>query len=315
VHEATAQLPAAHPATPLLTEHIRPQPPQCEPEVFRFVSHPLVGSMSQLPKPAVHAPNVQEPIAHEAAAEAKLQRRPHTPQLEDDVCRSASQPLDVIPSQSPRPVMHIDVPHVPMLHEAVDPIGAAHAFPQRPQWFGFTVVIVSQPLLGFASQSPVPAGQPEIPHTPIVHDAVAPIAGHALPHIPQWVTELLSSVSQPLAAIPSQSPKPVSQLATAHIPIAHEAVAWGSMHRLPQRPQLFMSVARRTHSPMQDIVPAGQLLRHIPSEQKSPIVHALPQRPQLDAESDVSTQRSPQSVSPPAQGRHSSTPAWHRSPV
>jgi hypothetical protein len=75
-------------------------------------------------------------------------------------------------------------------------------------------------------------------HVPLVHDA--PVA-QAVPHAPQLAT-VLSGVSQPLAALPSQFPKPGRHDKTVHAPPAHADAAFGRLHTLPHRPQLFTSV-------------------------------------------------------------------------
>jgi hypothetical protein len=67
---------------------------------------------------------------------------------------------------------------------------------------------VSQPLDALPSQSPKPALQVKS-HLPALHVVVALArAGQAFPHIPQCVVDVFTLVSQPLDALPSQSPKP-----------------------------------------------------------------------------------------------------------
>lgn len=62
---------------------------------------------------------------------------------------------------------------------------AGHTTPQPPQLFAALDVSVSQPLAGFASQSPRFAPQTN-PHVPRAHTGVALArAGHALPHAEQ----------------------------------------------------------------------------------------------------------------------------------
>lgn len=66
----------------------------------------------------------------------------------------------------------------------------------------------SQPLASFPSQLPEPSKH-TIPQCPNVHTGIAPGDGHRIPHPPQWLKSVRVSVSQPLAAIPSQSAKPI----------------------------------------------------------------------------------------------------------
>ena len=73
---------------------------------------------------------------------------------------------------------------------------------------------------------------------------------HAMPHAPQWATVVAVPVSQPLAALPSQLPKPAAQLATAHAPAEQVGVALGRTQALAQRPQLATEVARLTSQPL-----------------------------------------------------------------
>ena len=94
---------------------------------------------------------------------------------------------------------------------------------------------------------------------------------------PQWVALVRVSVSQPLVALPSQLPKPVSQAATPHAPAAH---SWPVAQAFPHAPQWVVSLARVTHEPPHTLCPLGQLSRHMPSAQSSPAPQARPQAPQ-----------------------------------
>jgi hypothetical protein len=71
-------------------------------------------------------------------------------------------------------------------------------------------------------------------HTPDSHDCTVP---HTRAHVPQCVVLLVRSVSQPLAATPSQSPQPLAQT-DPHVPatqVATERVGTG--HRIAHEPQ------------------------------------------------------------------------------
>jgi hypothetical protein len=136
-----------------------------------------------------------------------------------------------------------------MAHPAV-PLGTAHARPQAPQWLGVLVVLTSQPLAALPSQSANPAAQVK-PQRPAAQAGVALSAPmHTVPQAPQWETLVPVLVSQPLAALPSQSPKPAAHIATAHWPIVQAAVALARSHRVVHAPQRLVSVLRLTSQPL-----------------------------------------------------------------
>ena len=70
---------------------------------------------------------------------------------------------------------------------------------------------------------------------------------HACPHAPQSCA-VESDVSQPFAALPSQSAYPGSQTGT-HWPASHRLAPWGLTHTLPQAPQLSVSLWRWASQP------------------------------------------------------------------
>ena len=146
----------------------------------------------------------QPPVEHAAVACGSEQVRPHIPQLVADVLRLVSQPLAAFASQLPKPALHAATAHAPLVHAGVA-LGSEHARPHAPQWLTALRVLVSQPLATFMSQSPKPAAQ-VMAQRPAVQAAVPLAVLHALPHAPQWLALVLRLVSQPLAALPSQSP-------------------------------------------------------------------------------------------------------------
>ncbi len=96
---------------------------------------------------------------------------------------------------------------------------AAHTTPQRPHE-EFVVVLVSQPLAGFPSQSPQPGSQEPTVHSPRLHpevplamgdttcaevQSVASPVPHLHPHWPQLSASCWISISQPSVIVPSQS--------------------------------------------------------------------------------------------------------------
>jgi hypothetical protein len=97
--------------------------------------------------------------------------------------------------------------------------------------------LVSQPLPTSASQLAKPVLQAVIEQLP---DAQAPIAlagAHACPHTLQFCRLVPRFVSQPLAASPSQLPKPPAQT-TPHWPLVQVAVPFVVLQTLLQAPQL-----------------------------------------------------------------------------
>jgi hypothetical protein len=75
-------------------------------------------------------------------------------------------------------------------------------------------------------------------------DALA--RSHASPQAPQ-LTALVSGDSQPLAGLPSQSPKPAAQLAVPHAPLTQLGVPAAVEQELPHAPQaltLFSEVSQ-----------------------------------------------------------------------
>lgn len=63
------------------------------------VSQPLLSSMSQLPRPGMHAIE-HEPPTHVAVPPIPPQERPHEPQFIGSVAVVASQPVAALLSQS-----------------------------------------------------------------------------------------------------------------------------------------------------------------------------------------------------------------------
>ena len=103
-------------------------------------------------------------------------------------------------------------------------------------------MLVSQPLAIRPSQSANPALQ-RILQAPAEQIGTALGTGeHTTPQVPQLFTLVLTFVSQPLAALPSQSANPALQRTITHWPAVHEGVALGKEHAFPQLPQLLISL-------------------------------------------------------------------------
>jgi hypothetical protein len=113
---------------------------------------------------------------------------------------------------------------------------------------------------------------------------------HARPHAPQWSVAVRRSVSQPLTAMPSQSPKFVAQVVTEQVEALQAAVAvLGSMHARPQPPQCDAELRVSTSHPLavlpsQSAKPAVQVSAQAPRAHTATALgaplHARPHAPQ-----------------------------------
>ena len=103
MQEPRPQAPPEQFAVPLATGgQTVPQVPQLVRLEPRLVSQPLKALPSQLPKPAMQAPSPQTPAVHVALAlSGRGHAVPQEPQLSTVIPRLVSQPLAVLPSQSP----------------------------------------------------------------------------------------------------------------------------------------------------------------------------------------------------------------------
>jgi len=145
------------------------------------------------------------------------------------------------------------------------PLDATHTCPHVPQFAGLLAVLVSQPSAARVLQSAKPAAHDAIMHAPITHDDVVCVDEQAVEQLEQWFTSALVSVSQPFAAMPSQSPKPVSHR-KPHVPVSHVGiVCGGEAQGVHDGPQAVVS-----WSPTQSLPHAWK-----------PALHASPQCPAL----------------------------------
>ena len=119
-----------------------------------------------------------------------------------------------------------------------------HAVSHAPQLALSVRVSTSQPLAGLRSQSAKPVAQAITAQAPTAQVAVALGSAHTRPQAPQLDALVLRSVSQPLVARPSQSPKPAVQREGVPIPPAQPCAATlASAQTVPQAPQLVGSMA------------------------------------------------------------------------
>ena len=128
-------------------------------------------------------------------------------------------------------------------------------------------MFVSQPLLGFPSQSAQPAAQLGT-QAPAVQ-LVDPLGlTQTVPQEPQLEVEV-SAVSQPLPSLPSQLPKPELQAPKVHVPPLQVAVALLREHGTPQPPQS-----------LDVLVLVSQPLLGLPSQSAQPLAHVGEQTPE-----------------------------------
>src|SRR6185369_4270194 len=107
------------------------QLPQLDRVVCRLVSHPFAGFVSQSPNPAKQV-GEQVPPEQTTVPLSFWQVLPQPPQLDVLEFRLASQPLEAMPSQFAKPVLHVGV-QLPAA-QAVEPFGFRHVVPQVPQF-------------------------------------------------------------------------------------------------------------------------------------------------------------------------------------
>src|SRR6185437_2785467 len=125
-------------------------------------------------------------------------------------------------------------------------------------------------------------------HVPLLQEAVAFSLPQAVPHEPQWLTLDVVSVSQPLSALPSQSPKPPLQLGL-QAPATQGFVPLSAVHAELHVPQLLASVSRLVSQPLsglpsQSPKPVAQLGTQTPFTHAFVLfrpTHLIPQPPQL----------------------------------
>jgi hypothetical protein len=237
--------PDAQAFVPWAFVHASPQAPQFV-LVSRAASQPFETLASQLPKLVLQV-MAQPPATHVAVPLLLLQALPHAPQLDALVRVLTSHPFDAAPSQLPNPAAHAPRVQVPLLHDSLA-FARSHTLPQVPQSVS-VARLASQPFAATPSQLPNPALQACSWQEPLKHDAEALAKLQADPHAPQLPTEEFRFVSQPFAALPSQSPKPGSH-AMLHDPPEHVGLPLAALQTRPHVPQFVGSVPVATSHPV-----------------------------------------------------------------
>jgi len=202
VVQVGTQAPAVQTVVPFGFVQASPQPPQCGTEVCVLVSQPLLGRLSQLPKPELQL-GVQVPLGQVVVPFAFVHCVPHVPQFAV-VLSEASQPLEACPSQLPKFALH-PIEHDPRAQLGV-PLLLLQIVPQAPQFATLICVFISQPLAPAPSQLPKPEEQAPSAQLPEAQDSAAFARSQTAPHVPQ-LDSVVRLVSQPFAALPSQLPK------------------------------------------------------------------------------------------------------------
>jgi hypothetical protein len=230
---------------PFATVHACPHVPQFLASFVRLVEQVVP---EQAPIPAGHDTEPQFEFRQYGVPLVDGHTWPHVPQFEASLVVAVSQPLAGLPSQLAKPAAQLST-HVPPEHDDVA-FTVLHATPHMPQFFASVWRFVSHPLDGVLSQSAKPELQVSMTHMPIEHLLVAFASVQAFMHEPQWLTSVFLSTSQPLAALPSQSAKPIAHVSTLQTPFEHTLVACGSMHTFVHEPQLLTSFSVSTSQPL-----------------------------------------------------------------
>lgn len=175
---------------------------------------------------------------------------------------------------------------MPLEHDSVA-FGMSHATPHAPQLVS-VFRLVSHPLVGSPSQFAKPDAQVGT-QTPAVQVVVPLAFEQTLPQEPQFATLVFRLASQPLAATPSQLPKPALHVRMPQAPDEQVAVAFRREHTMPQLPQFAVLLCVFVShpfvaSPSQLPQPATQVGTQAPDVQvvvPCRFVQPLPQEPQL----------------------------------
>ena len=215
-----------------------PQPPQFAASVSVFVSQPLAVPPVQSAKPGVQLVITHAPLEQVAAVTrdsvVQFVVVPHVVPQVVGAFRFVSQPSARPPEQFANPVSQLPSAHVPVMQDSVA-FGMSQGVPHVPQSVSVRVE-VSQPVAGFPSQLPKP-----VVHAPSVQVPPGQVSAafarlQATMQLPQLVSES-SRASQPLAGLPSQLPKPLEQVPSAHASVAQLSAAFARSQDIPQAPQ------------------------------------------------------------------------------
>ena len=159
--------------------------------VLTCVSQPFVTLPSQSPKPPLHT-GVHVPPTQLVDPFAFVHWLPQNRQFAVDVFRLVSQPLAVLPSQSPVPAAQDDVPQTPLVQIGL-PLSAVHTLVHVPQWVGSASTFASHPFARSPSQSAYPVAHTGA-HT-LFTQLVVPCALVQFVAQPPWASPDVSSAA------------------------------------------------------------------------------------------------------------------------
>ncbi len=218
-----------------------PHAPQLVLSVFPLTSQPSDALWSQSKYPALHDEMVQALAVHAAVALAREQAWPHAPQSAVVLARLVSQPLDAMPSQSPKPAEQVPTVHAEDTHPSAVVWVRAHTVPHALQLEGSLEVLAQYPEHVVSGDAQV------VVHAPPEHTVPA---AHVWPHAPQLALSDCKLASQPSAAEWLQSAKPVLQEAMPQAPAVQLEEALARAHARPQAPQSARVVLRLVSQPL-----------------------------------------------------------------
>jgi len=207
LHAPITHVPDTQLADAFGNEQAIPQVPQWLTFEPRLISQPFAGTVSQLPKPALHVLSEHVLAVQTAEAFAYEHAVPHAPQLLTLFVRLVSHPFTGLLSQSPRPAEHVVVMQTPDEQPGAPPI-PTQTFPHEPQLVTLVLMLVSQPSAAVPLQFPKPELHVEITQVPAEQPATAFANVQAVLQLPHRVGSVFRLASHPSADIALQSPYP-----------------------------------------------------------------------------------------------------------
>jgi hypothetical protein len=159
--------------------------------------------------------------------------------------------------------------------------------PQPPQLLS-VFRFVSQPFEYKPSQSANPLAHERTAQLPAVHVGVPLATKHAMPQPPQLFTSVVVVVSQPLPALPSQSPLPAAHIDTPHTLLTQAGVPPCGGQTIPHALQLLTFDVVLISHPLVTLLsqfakPTLHWIEHIPPMHDAVplfVLHAAPHEPQ-----------------------------------
>jgi len=175
--------------------------------------------------------------------------------------------------QSAKPALQLEYMQAEPLQVGPFELVASHGMPQPPQSAVVLVVLVSQPLLGFESQSPNPelhdGAHP--PVEPLKVQLIPPFAFmHEVAQFPQCIG-IVRSTRQPLCGLPAHTACVGSQIGWQIPPEQLVLVVPVSMQALPQPPQFAVEVLVLVSQPLSGLKSQSEKLAGLQLGTQPPI--------------------------------------------